>query len=286
MAPKKPEVKKKDAKKAVEEKMFGMKNKGRSAKLKKAASDLEAAYMKGKAEAKKKKEESESDEYGVYQPAQRVQKIPVGVDPKKVLCMGFKKGQCKKGDKCMFSHDPSVEAEAEASEERRGEKIEERKGERKPEKICRFYIEALKNRKHGDKWVCPNGEACPNKHAPPEGYSLKGKKKEEEEISIEEYIEQKRSSLQGRQTPMTEELFKRWRENEVDQLAKRKEEEERIREGNVLLGKIVPSGRDLFVYNPELFVDDEEALECDYNAREDIESDEEEVERSLSQVKI
>ena len=35
-----------------------------------------------------------------------------GVDPKSVFCAFFKQGLCKKGDKCKFSHDPSVEGKA------------------------------------------------------------------------------------------------------------------------------------------------------------------------------
>ena len=36
----------------------------------------------------------------------------LGVDPKSVFCAFFKQGLCKKGDKCKFSHDPSVEGKA------------------------------------------------------------------------------------------------------------------------------------------------------------------------------
>ncbi|KAK7285108.1 hypothetical protein RJT34_19867 [Clitoria ternatea] len=32
-------------------------------------------------------------------------KVPVGVDPKSILCEFFKVGQCAKGFKCKFSHD-------------------------------------------------------------------------------------------------------------------------------------------------------------------------------------
>ena len=32
----------------------------------------------------------------------------VGVDPKSILCAFFKSGQCKKGDKCKFSHDLNI----------------------------------------------------------------------------------------------------------------------------------------------------------------------------------
>lgn len=53
-------------------------------------------------EAKRKKEEA-----ALLKPVQ-VQKVPLGVDPKTVLCAFFKAGQCEKGAKCKFSHDLNV----------------------------------------------------------------------------------------------------------------------------------------------------------------------------------
>lgn len=32
----------------------------------------------------------------------------LGADPKSVLCAFYKAGQCKKGDKCKFSHDLNI----------------------------------------------------------------------------------------------------------------------------------------------------------------------------------
>lgn len=40
--------------------------------------------------------------------------MPFGVDPKTVVCIYYKQGNCEKGKKCKFSHDLAVE--------RRGEK--------------------------------------------------------------------------------------------------------------------------------------------------------------------
>ena len=37
----------------------------------------------------------------------------LGADPKSVLCAFFKQGQCKKGDKCKFSHDLNVSRKGE-----------------------------------------------------------------------------------------------------------------------------------------------------------------------------
>ena len=43
----------------------------------------------------------------------QVQKVPFGVDPKTVLCIFFKKGNCEKGKKCKFSHDLDIERKTE-----------------------------------------------------------------------------------------------------------------------------------------------------------------------------
>lgn len=44
----------------------------------------------------------------LFKPVQ-VQKVAFGVDPKTVLCMFYKQGNCDKGRKCKFSHDLAVE---------------------------------------------------------------------------------------------------------------------------------------------------------------------------------
>ena len=49
----------------------------------------------------------------------------LGVDPKSILCAFFKSGQCKKGDKCKFSHDINVARKS----EKRNIFEEEKKGE-------------------------------------------------------------------------------------------------------------------------------------------------------------
>ncbi|KAI5190186.1 hypothetical protein NECID01_0879 [Nematocida sp. AWRm77] len=278
-------IKPKDAKKLVEDQMFGMKNKGKSAKLKKLASSLEASYTKGKAKPHEGAKLPEAQE--VYQ------KIPVGMDPKAVLCINFKNGVCSKKEACKFSHEldqdkrlRDLQLAAESAKEKEKEREKEgavraeggadAKGQdsSKEEKICKYYIDALKSGKHNPKWTCPNGHSCQGKHSPPEGYVLK--ESDQADITIEEYIENERNKLPEKQTPMTEDLFHTWKKDREAQLLKEQKEKEKVKEGNIRLGKILPSGKDLFVYKIKQFVDDEEALDFDYNAREeDIESDEE-----------
>ena len=48
----------------------------------------------------------------LFKPVQ-VQKVPFGVDPKTVVCIFYKQGNCEKGKKCKFSHDLSVERKGE-----------------------------------------------------------------------------------------------------------------------------------------------------------------------------
>ena len=76
---------------------------------KKAAAEKEAREKEKAASEKAKREMAE-----LFKPVQ-VQKVPFGVDPKTVVCIFYKQGNCEKGRKCKFSHDLSVE--------RKGEKI-------------------------------------------------------------------------------------------------------------------------------------------------------------------
>lgn len=100
----------------------------------------------------------------------------------------------------------------------------------------------------------------------PPGYVLKSEQKAAEENSddgptIEEQIEEERKKLDlSKCTPMTLEIFNKWkaekaqlREKEVE--TKRKEAE-KTQKGS---GMSIMSGRDLFKFDPSLFVDDDEA---------------------------
>ncbi|KAI3761789.1 hypothetical protein L1987_52211 [Smallanthus sonchifolius] len=109
--------------KVVEDKTFGLKNKNKSKNVQKYVQSLQQNVQPkpdaSKLAAKKKKEEEKAREkelndlfkIAVVQP-----KVPVGVDPKSILCEFFKAGQCAKGFKCKFSHDLNVQ--------RKGEKID------------------------------------------------------------------------------------------------------------------------------------------------------------------
>jgi len=76
---------------------------------KKAAAEKDAREKEKAASEKAKREMAE-----LFKPIQ-VQRVPFGVDPKTVVCIFYKQGNCEKGKRCKFSHDLSVE--------RKGEKI-------------------------------------------------------------------------------------------------------------------------------------------------------------------
>lgn len=202
-------AKKPAASKTVQDKTFGMKNKkgsaaqkqikqiqssvGHSAEEKRKAAEKEQrARDKAAAEAARK----ETEEL-LNKPAQ-IQKVPFGVDPKTVLCIFFKKGNCEKGKKCKFSHDLTVERKTEKKSLYTDGRTEEDEKEKKKQetsedwdeeklrkvvlskkgnqqtttdKVCKYFIEAIEDGKYGWFWTCPNGgNQCKYKHALPPGY--------------------------------------------------------------------------------------------------------------------
>jgi hypothetical protein len=129
----------------------------------------------------------------LFKPVQ-VQKVPFGVDPKTVVCVFYKKGNCEKGKRCKFSHDLSVERKAEKrdlyadtrdtedvkkadtmdswDEAKLRDVVVSKHGNPRTttEKVCKYFIEAVENQKYGWFWVCPNGgDQCKYRHALPPG---------------------------------------------------------------------------------------------------------------------
>ncbi|KAK6590970.1 hypothetical protein RS030_111828 [Cryptosporidium xiaoi] len=124
--------------------------------------------------------------------------------------------------------------------------------------ICKHFLSAVEKKQYGWFWVCPEGgDSCKYRHCLPKGYVIKEVESDdigdlgEDEETLEERIERERLELPGPGTPVTFETFMEWK--------KRKEEEERAKAEAAKLGKQQMSGRDLFVYDPSLFVDDENA---------------------------
>lgn len=200
--------KKPSATKLVEDRSFGMKNKKGSAAQKQIHQMASSLKAGGSAEEKKKQADKaqrekekkaaedakrEMDEL-LNKPAQ-IQKVPFGVDPKTVLCIFHKQGNCEKGRKCKFSHDleldrktekkslyqdtrkeeeevKKAETSAEWDEEKLRSVVLSKKGNQQTttDKVCKFFIEAIEDGKYGWFWICPNGgNTCKYKHALPPG---------------------------------------------------------------------------------------------------------------------
>ncbi len=208
MAPKKVDKQQANVAKVVDDKTFGMKNKKGAVAQKQIAQLAAQAKAGGSVEQKRREAEKAAREREkkaaedakreadllLNKPAQ-VQKVPFGVDPKTVVCIFFKKGNCEKGKKCKFSHDLDLERKTEKRSlytDTRAEEEEQKKTETSADwdeeklrsvvlskkgnqrtgtdKVCKFFIEAIEDGKYGWFWTCPNGgDKCMYKHALPPG---------------------------------------------------------------------------------------------------------------------
>ncbi|KAE8362340.1 hypothetical protein BDV27DRAFT_18788 [Aspergillus caelatus] len=285
MPPKKQNNEPKKKKATVEDKTFGMKNK-KGAQAKKQIEQLRTQEKSNKSadlkrkEAEKARREAEKkaadqakkEAAELFKPVQ-VQKIPFGVDPKTVLCIFFKQGNCEKGKKCKFSHDPNVERKAAKKDlytDSRDVKATEEENKKKDtmddwdeeklrnvvlskhgnpktttDKVCKFFIEAVENQKYGWFWVCPNGgDACKYKHSLPPGFVLKTKEQRAAEkalmdksplntLTLEDWLESERHKLTGNLTPVTPETFAEWKKKRLD----KKQAEEQARKAKEATGR-------------------------------------------------
>ena len=87
-----------------------------------------------RAKQKAEDEKRAREEAALLKPVQ-TQKVPLGVDPKTVLCAFFKAGQCDKGSKCKFSHNPDVGRKVEKKN------LYEDSREEKLQGICSTFID-------------------------------------------------------------------------------------------------------------------------------------------------
>lgn len=303
--------------KIIEDKTFGLKNKNKSAKVGKYIQQVETQVKntgtknvrreeelaRQRKEQKKLEEQQKAELAQLSKPVVQ-QKVPFGVDPKMVLCAYFKIGQCTKGDKCRFSHDVNVErrtAKINLYEDARDDKNEDSMDTWDQEKleqvvvkkhgpgirtttdiVCKYFIEAIENKKYGWFWECPNGgDSCKYRHALPPGFVLKSAakadaKEGEEQISLEDFLETERYKI-VKTTPVTAESFAKWKKDRKERQDAESRQRTKNREADFRAGRLagMVSGRDLFVFNPDLFKDDDEAMDVDYTNREDDEQGQE-----------
>ncbi|XAR69022.1 hypothetical protein NMG60_11000465 [Bertholletia excelsa] len=278
--------------KIIEDKTFGLKNKNKSKNVQKYVQSLQQSVQPkpdpSKTVAKKKKEEDKAKEKelnDLFKVAVSQPKVPVGVDPKSILCEFYKVGQCAKGFKCKFSHDLNVQRKGEKidlySDKREQEReretmddwdqetlekvVESKRKEYNQNKptdiVCKYFLEAVEKKQYGWFWVCPNGgKDCRYRHALPPGYILQSQMKalieeEAEKIPIEEEIEDQRAKLTT-STPLTPELFMQWKKKKMEERDAGLAAQRAERAKNDQM-----SGRELFMSDSSWFVDDAEAYD-------------------------
>ncbi|XP_076313079.1 zinc finger CCCH domain-containing protein 15-like isoform X2 [Tachypleus tridentatus] len=271
------------------DKTFGLKNK-KGAKTQKFIQQVQHQVKFGNQSIKKvdqqvgKKDEKKKEVEDlnlIFKPV-TTQKVEKGTDPKSVLCAFYKQGQCKKGDKCKFSHDIDIERKSEKKsiyvdlrdedsmenwdEAKLKEVVEKKHGEADKKKpptniICKYFLEALENNKYGWFWDCPNGgDKCHYRHALPPGFVLNKDKKNNQEkkddISIEELVEKERASLGSNLTRISFETFLAWKKKKIAEKKEKAQVEQDRKKAEFKAGHHIGlSGREMFTFNPDLAVE-------------------------------
>ncbi|KAK6051140.1 hypothetical protein COOONC_11355 [Cooperia oncophora] len=265
---KKAEQKKKE--KIIEDKTFGMKNK-KGAQNQKYVQQIQNQIRNNNtrldlikaAEAKKKKEMDElRDVTKLIKPVeQKVQRGPSAVIPFILLRLLVTLRPTIRFDNCSNFQ------------------------------VCKYFLQAVEESKYGWFWECPNGgEKCQYRHCLPEGYVLKKDRKKMEEqdkenrISLEELIEKevKRSPLYSLRaalssknlTKVTLQSFVAWKKRKLREKKQKEADEEKAKKDKIKAGKALGmSGRDLFTFNADACVDDEDAEDVEFE-KEEVDPDE------------
>lgn len=269
--------------KIVEDKTFGLKNKNKSKSVQKFIRSVQQQVSGGRAkteeqiraeqhaqkEAKKGLMQQQALLASLYKGTENIRKLNVDPNAKKTDPRSIRmeqqidvyvdqREQKKPADETMDDWD-MTKLEQVVKTKHGGQKAT-------TDIVCKYFLDALEKRLYGWFWHCPNGESCLYKHCLPPGYVLTAKKKpedveDEETEPIEELIERERSALPSGGTPVTFETFQAWKLRKKEE--KRIELEEAKKKAAKESGRSVMSGRDLFAYDPSLFVDDDGAAADD-----------------------
>ncbi|ETV81823.1 hypothetical protein H257_05393 [Aphanomyces astaci] len=228
MAPKQQASKKtvqKAKEKAVEDKTFGLKNKNKSKNVQNYIKTV-AHQVKGTSEREERKKLDEKKAALAAKQAMEKQmndlfmsaiiqpRVPLGVDPKTIVCEFFKQATCSKGNRCKFSHDLMVGKKAikinlyeddrkegtnhipsspcrssracsftdkieDWDQKKLEDVITEKHGQKvatQTDIVCKYFLDAIEKSQYGWFWSCPNGgKACKYRHALPPGFVFQTK---------------------------------------------------------------------------------------------------------------
>ena len=295
--------KKKD--KVVEDKTFGLKNKkGKKQQdfIKNVTQQVKYGHQgaakreqeeREKKEKKKEADRKKAEEAALFRPVSS-QKVSAGADPKSVLCAFHKQGLCKKGDKCKFSHDLTLERKGEKrslyvderadlekdtmdtwDQDKLEEVVSQKHGSDGPkptEIVCKHFLDAIDKGLYGWFWVCPaGGNKCHYRHALPPGFVLKKDQKKDDKvdaITIEELVETERAQLGSNLTKITLESFMEWKRCKLAEKKEALAKELAKKKSDFKSGRALGvSGREMFLFNPDLVVGDDEGAEEVYTRR-------------------
>jgi len=128
--------------------------------------------------------------------------------------------------------------------------------------ICKHFLEALELNKYGWFWDCPNGgDKCHYRHALPPGFVLnKDRKKHDkkDDITIEELVEIERAKLGFDLNRITFETFIEWKKKKIKERQEKDEKENDRKRAEFKAGKNIGlSGREMFMFNPEMAKDED-----------------------------
>lgn len=135
--------------------------------------------------------------------------------------------------------------------------------------ICKFYIEAIRGNQIGWFWKCPNGgDECKYLHFLLPGTSINPTRHsddpEEDDEPIDERLERERAALPPGGTPVSLSSFTAWKKRKEEERINAIKAEMAVAEGKKRGGHgnvqgPVLTGKDLFTFNPDLFIDDDGA---------------------------